>query len=169
MSGKNAPIERQDPPDLPVPGALMVDGQGRIGEFRGMWCGRWSLRPVAGGTEWTVAPADAQPASPEQRLGAEVTRANARSRGVPAIRGEYAFFDFTISPDMDPDAPPMLYRFRCLGEDDDGTPCGAESEESEDFEEARGWTFKHKKDQPEHTSYEEVLRRPWIMRPGRPA
>ncbi|GAA0431134.1 hypothetical protein GCM10010357_60990 [Streptomyces luteireticuli] len=62
MSGK-APAKRQEAPHLPPPGTLMVDTQGRIGEFRGEWCGRWSLRPVGGGTEWTVAPEDVQPAS----------------------------------------------------------------------------------------------------------
>nr|WP_239134916.1 hypothetical protein [Streptomyces sp. SID12488] len=59
----------------------MVDAQDRIGEFRGAWCGLWSLRPVTGGTEWTVNPGDVQPASPQQRLRAETSRANARSRG----------------------------------------------------------------------------------------
>ncbi|MFF5305949.1 MULTISPECIES: hypothetical protein [unclassified Streptomyces] len=70
-----------EPPQLPAPGTLLVDSRDRIGEFRGEWCGLWSLRPVTGGTEWTVNPEDVQPANPQQRLHAETARANARSRG----------------------------------------------------------------------------------------
>ncbi|MFJ6568965.1 hypothetical protein ACIQNU_16215 [Streptomyces sp. NPDC091292] len=66
---------------LPAPGTLMVDAQNRIGEFRGEWCGLWSLRPVTGGREWSVDPQDVRPATPEQRLRAENSRMNARSRG----------------------------------------------------------------------------------------
>ncbi|WP_055529286.1 hypothetical protein [Streptomyces graminilatus] len=81
MSGDNDPTQWLEPPNLPAPGALLVDAHDRIGEFRGEWCGLWSLRPVTGGTEWTVNPADVRPASPQQRLRAENSRANARSRG----------------------------------------------------------------------------------------
>ena len=81
MTGEDSPVQKQAPPTLPIPGTFLVDAQDRIGEFRGEWCGLWSLRPVAGGTEWTVAPEDVWPASPEQRLRAETARANARSRG----------------------------------------------------------------------------------------
>lgn len=81
MSGENISADRQNPPQLPSPGTLLVDGQNRVGEFRGEWCGVWSLRPVTGGTEWTVDPGDVQLPSPEQRLSAETARANARSRG----------------------------------------------------------------------------------------
>lgn len=55
--------------------------RGTVGEFRGEWCGQWSLRPITGGTEWTAAPEMVQPASPEQRLRAQTARANARCRG----------------------------------------------------------------------------------------
>ncbi|MEU3652063.1 hypothetical protein AB0E67_04290 [Streptomyces sp. NPDC032161] len=60
----------------------MVDlSQDRVGEFRGEWCGKWSLRPVGGGVEWTVAPEDVRPAEPIERLRAELACANRRSRG----------------------------------------------------------------------------------------
>ncbi|MFI9627433.1 hypothetical protein [Streptomyces sp. NPDC052042] len=60
----------------------MVDlSQDRVGEFRGEWCGQWSLRPIGGGVEWTVAPEAARPADPIERLRAELARANRRSRG----------------------------------------------------------------------------------------
>ncbi|MFD5748285.1 hypothetical protein [Streptomyces sp. NPDC127033] len=84
MPGENVPAKgakTQEPPYVPALGTLMVDAQERVGEFRGEWCGLWSLRPVTGGTEWTVAPEDARPASAEQRLRAKTARANARSRG----------------------------------------------------------------------------------------
>ncbi|RZU44071.1 hypothetical protein EV284_1528 [Streptomyces sp. BK022] len=58
-----------------------MDADDRVGEFRGEWAGLWSLRPVAGGTEWTVRPEEARPAPPEQRIRALTARANARSRG----------------------------------------------------------------------------------------
>ncbi|ARP74312.1 hypothetical protein LK07_21550 [Streptomyces pluripotens] len=81
MSGKNDPAERQNPPHVPAPGTLMVDVHDRVGEFRGEAYGFWYLRPVTGGIEWSVHPADVRPASPAQRLRAENARANARSRG----------------------------------------------------------------------------------------
>ncbi|RMB86533.1 hypothetical protein [Streptomyces shenzhenensis] len=81
MFRKNDPTERQQTPHHPTPGTLMVDADQRVGEFRGESCGLWYLRPVTGGTEWTVDPAETQLASPEQRLHAETARANARSRG----------------------------------------------------------------------------------------
>ncbi|MFF7654388.1 hypothetical protein ACFZCY_31925 [Streptomyces sp. NPDC007983] len=55
--------------------------QDRVGEFRGEWFGLWYLRPVTGGTEWTVVPGSTRPVTPEQRLRAETARRNARSRG----------------------------------------------------------------------------------------
>ncbi|GAA3856206.1 hypothetical protein GCM10023084_07630 [Streptomyces lacrimifluminis] len=81
MSGENVTLGSQTPLLVPAVGALVADARDRVGEFRGEWCGEWCLRPVTGGTEWTVAPEDVQPASPEQRLRAETARANARSRG----------------------------------------------------------------------------------------
>ncbi|MYS62027.1 MULTISPECIES: DUF7848 domain-containing protein [Streptomycetaceae] len=36
------------------------------------------------------------------------------------------------------------------------------------FEPARDWTFEHLKANPEHVSYEQVVRRPWGMVRGEP-
>jgi len=69
---------------VPVPkiGDLFLDSARElVGEFRGMWGGKWALRPVKGGLEWEVDPKDARPLSPEQRLRTAVGQANARSRG----------------------------------------------------------------------------------------
>ncbi|MEV7283851.1 hypothetical protein AB0O01_04665 [Streptomyces sp. NPDC093252] len=69
-------------PQLPSIGTLLMDkAHDRIGEFRGAQAGLWHLRPVTGGIEWTVAPADTRPANPTERLRAKTVRANARSRG----------------------------------------------------------------------------------------
>ncbi|MEU1088427.1 hypothetical protein ACFYPN_27790 [Streptomyces sp. NPDC005576] len=68
---------------LPVPGAVMVDTsrEDRVGEFRGVAGPYWAIRPVGGGIEWEAAPECVRPASPIERLRAENTRCNARSRG----------------------------------------------------------------------------------------
>ncbi|MFF2846870.1 hypothetical protein ACFVT5_11110 [Streptomyces sp. NPDC058001] len=67
---------------LPALGSVIVDAdRDVVGIFCGTSGDLWSLRPVTGGTEWTVDPADARPATPEQRLRAETAGANARSRG----------------------------------------------------------------------------------------
>ncbi|MFB7499144.1 hypothetical protein ACFC09_31410 [Streptomyces sp. NPDC056161] len=81
MPVKNDPTKWQQPPQVPPTGTLLVDPDEQVGEFRGELGGLWYLRAVTGGREWTVAPADAHPASPAQRLRAETARANARSRG----------------------------------------------------------------------------------------
>ncbi|MCX2969840.1 MULTISPECIES: hypothetical protein [Streptomyces] len=81
MVGGSGFGKRRVPASIPAVGALVVDARGRVGEYRGEWCGRWYLRPVTGGREWSVAPEGVRPASREQRLQAEVARANARSRG----------------------------------------------------------------------------------------
>ncbi|WP_411577003.1 hypothetical protein [Streptomyces sp. SCSIO ZS0520] len=75
------PQKPQNPPGLPALGALLVDARGRIGEFRGEWCGLWSLRPIGGGIEWTVEPTQVQRATRGQELRARTAYANARSRG----------------------------------------------------------------------------------------
>ncbi|MFF9398579.1 hypothetical protein [Streptomyces sp. NPDC014744] len=84
MPAKNGASDEQEPPHVPTPApdTLMVDlSQDRVGEFRGEWCGKWSLRPVGGGVEWTVDPQDVRPAEPIERLRAELACANRRSRG----------------------------------------------------------------------------------------
>lgn len=84
MRDENSSDDRRDPPRIPTPavGALVVDtARARLGEFRGEWCGMWSLRPVTGGKEWDAAPEHVRPASRADRLRAETARANARSRG----------------------------------------------------------------------------------------
>jgi hypothetical protein len=90
-------------------------------------------------------------------------------RGQQVTRSVMRFVNWTLRPDMEPDAPPITHRFRCLGEAEDGTPCGAVSEASEDFTTARDWVFAHVREQPEHRSFAEVIDRPWLVYPSDPA
>lgn len=84
-------------------------------------------------------------------------------------RARFRFFTWTLTPNGEPDAPPSRHRFRCTTEDENGKPCGAESPESETFEDAQRWPFEHMKALPDHIGYEQVLRRPWGMVRGDPA
>ncbi|WP_063786319.1 hypothetical protein [Streptomyces acidiscabies] len=61
MSSEMTPRARRRP-SAPAVGTILVDDQGRIGEFRALEDGLWWLRPVKGGTEWTVEPGTAEPA-----------------------------------------------------------------------------------------------------------
>ncbi|MFI6688144.1 hypothetical protein [Streptomyces sp. NPDC050485] len=83
MCAQDVSTDRQEPARVPDPGTLMVDISrgGRVGEFRGVAGPYWSLRPMNGGTEWEAEPATVRPATAMERLGAENTRCNARSRG----------------------------------------------------------------------------------------
>ncbi|MGW2177222.1 hypothetical protein ACWCXX_03825 [Streptomyces sp. NPDC001732] len=83
MSGENTAAHRQESPQVPSRGTLLVDigHRDRVGEFRGVAGPYWSLRPVSGGTEWEAEPADVRLPSPEERLRAEIARCNARSAG----------------------------------------------------------------------------------------
>ncbi|PVC96321.1 hypothetical protein DBP19_08275 [Streptomyces sp. CS090A] len=77
------PNLQEPPPDLPAPGAFLVDTSrnDRVGEFRGVAVCYWSLRPVGGGREWEVEPRHVRLALPIEQLRARTARANARSRG----------------------------------------------------------------------------------------
>ncbi|MDX3377332.1 MULTISPECIES: hypothetical protein [Streptomyces] len=83
MYGENPRPNTQEPPELPAPGALLVDmSRGdRVGEFRGVAGPRWSLRPVGGGIEWEAEPRHVRPALLIEQLRARTARLNARSRG----------------------------------------------------------------------------------------
>ncbi|MFC5663750.1 hypothetical protein ACFP3U_12230 [Kitasatospora misakiensis] len=59
----------------------------------------------------------------------------------------------------------MVHRFRCVGEAEDGTPCGGEGPESSDFATAQKWPAEHLRDEQGHRSYEHVARTPWLMVP----
>ena len=77
--------------------------------------------------------------------------------------------DWTIRPDQDDDAPPITYAFRCLTLDPNDMECGATSGHCGDPIDAQAWTFQHLGEHPEHTSYAELIERPWVMWRGGPA
>ncbi|MFD7427390.1 hypothetical protein ACFV6Z_10075 [Streptomyces sp. NPDC059818] len=83
MSAHNVPTDGQEPAHAPTPGTLMVDmaRANRIGEFRGLAGPYWSLRPICGGQEREAEPEHVRPADSIERLRAQNTRCNARSRG----------------------------------------------------------------------------------------
>lgn len=78
----HAPQDAPDAGATPARGAVVVDTRrDKVAEFQGAMGGRWWLRPVRGGCEWSAAPVDVRPAQPAERLRADAARANARSRG----------------------------------------------------------------------------------------
>ncbi|GAA3856197.1 hypothetical protein GCM10023084_07620 [Streptomyces lacrimifluminis] len=78
-------------------------------------------------------------------------------------RRTFRFVNWTLRPDQDDDAPPLMYGFRCLALTDDDTGCAAKSSLSKDPTEPQTWAFAHRREHPEHTSYAEVIERPWVM------
>ncbi|MFE9609067.1 hypothetical protein [Streptomyces sp. NPDC006012] len=78
-------------------------------------------------------------------------------------RRNFAFFKWTLRPDRDDDAPPTTYVLRCLTLTGDDTACAAKSPSSENPGEPQKWAFDHLREHPEHTSYAEVIERPWVM------
>ncbi|MET7357589.1 hypothetical protein ABZS76_03995 [Streptomyces sp. NPDC005562] len=82
-----------------------------------------------------------------------------------AVR-RFGFVTKTFRPDLDDDAPPTTYGLRCLTLTEDDTECGAESSRSEDATDPQTWVFEHVRDNPAHTSFAEIIERPWIVVPG---
>lgn len=80
-------------------------------------------------------------------------------------RRVFRFLKWTITPDRACDAPPSRHMFRCLGEDEDGTPCGAQGPVTEDFQEAQAWPFHHLRDHQDHRGYAHVAEAPWLVVP----
>jgi hypothetical protein len=68
-----------------------------------------------------------------------------------------------LKPDLDDDAPSLSYTFRCCALKDDDTECAAQSPPSEDPAQPQTWAFTHLRDHPEHTSFAELIERPWRM------
>ncbi|MFD0278156.1 hypothetical protein ACFVHB_30200 [Kitasatospora sp. NPDC127111] len=82
------------------------------------------------------------------------------------LRGLYRFLKWTLQPDVATDRPPAQHRFRCVGEAEDGTPCGAEGPASETFEDAQSWAFVHIDGHQDHRSYEHAYSAPWVVVPA---
>ncbi|KUH38355.1 MULTISPECIES: hypothetical protein [Streptomyces] len=81
----------------------------------------------------------------------------------------YRLVRHRLAPHRDEGAPPLTHRFRCTALDGDGTKCGAESAAFGNAGDAQPWTFSHLRDHPGHTTFLEVIERPWVLlREGRP-
>ncbi|MFG3017567.1 hypothetical protein ACGFZQ_03275 [Streptomyces sp. NPDC048254] len=71
--------------------------------------------------------------------------------------------EWTLRPDMDADAPPTTYTLRCLTLTDDDAECGALSDTTPDPTGPQDWAFDHLRRRPGHTSFAELIERPWVM------
>ncbi|MFE5510187.1 hypothetical protein ACFQ9J_06140 [Streptomyces sp. NPDC056529] len=47
--------------------------------------------------------------------------------------------------------------------EEDDSECAAEGEPTATPEEAQAWPFAHMRGNPGHTSYAEIIERPWVM------
>ncbi|MBY8884043.1 hypothetical protein K7472_04190 [Streptomyces sp. PTM05] len=86
-----------------------------------------------------------------------------------APRRVFGFVEWTLRPDRDDDAPAVTYALRCLALREDDSECGERSQASADPCGPQEWAFGHLRENPEHTSYAEVIERPWVMWRGGPA
>lgn len=77
-------------------------------------------------------------------------------------RRRFRFLLWTFGPAPDRDEVHLVY---CEGEDEDGTPCGADSGEHADRETAELWPFEHAAERPEHRSYGHLAYRPMVTVP----
>ncbi|MGW2300983.1 DUF7848 domain-containing protein [Streptomyces sp. NPDC001809] len=74
-----------------------------------------------------------------------------------------ALVHWALRPDRDEDAPPTTHRYKCLALEEDDSECAAEGEPTATPEEAQAWPFAHMRGNPGHTSYAEIIERPWVM------
>jgi len=78
------------------------------------------------------------------------------------IRRTFRFAGWTLRPGHDTDGPPLWYAFRCLALNTDDTERAARSSPSNDPTEPQTWALAHLREHPGHTSYAEVIERPWV-------
>ncbi|WP_315986732.1 hypothetical protein [Streptomyces sp. STR69] len=82
-------------------GTLVYDASAnKVGEYRGKAGPYAMLRPVGGGREWEANPGSVRPATPEERLSANVKAANSRSG-----EGNSVPYDISTPPSPIPDCP----------------------------------------------------------------
>lgn len=71
----------------------------------------------------------------------------------------HRFREFTIHPDVEPDAEPWSYAMQCA-------VCDESSPAGEDVIDTQQWAAEHLKDNPEHYTYREHVSRPYRFEPG---
>ncbi|MGW3323848.1 DUF7848 domain-containing protein [Streptomyces virginiae] len=64
---------------------------------------------------------------------------------------------WTIMPDEAGDAKPTTYAMQCAA-------CPEKSDPSTGWEEPQDWALAHSGRNPSHTSYDEIITRPWASR-----
>ncbi|MCQ4046511.1 hypothetical protein NON19_31780 [Streptomyces rubrisoli] len=73
--------------------------------------------------------------------------------------------EWTLEPDLEPDALPIRYAMACAvcadGEEPAKDPADTRSAWSEDPFEPQSWVFEHVRRNPMHQSFTEVIERPW--------
>jgi hypothetical protein len=61
---------------------------------------------------------------------------------------------WTLQPDREPDAEPVLYAMQCAVDRETSPTC-------EDFTEPQNWVLRHCGQNPSHHTYREIITRPW--------
>jgi hypothetical protein len=74
-------------------------------------------------------------------------------------RASYRFRNYTVRPDLSPDAEPVRHTAQCAVCQE----CGPEAGSSDA---AVAWVVIHLKGHPEHLSYREIITRPYRAVPG---
>jgi hypothetical protein len=74
-------------------------------------------------------------------------------------RATYRFREYTIAPDVDPDAEPVSFAAQCA-------VCDATGPQAESADDAHAWAFQHIRDHPEHLTYRSLVTLPYRVIPG---
>jgi hypothetical protein len=69
-------------------------------------------------------------------------------------RSILSYETWTLQPDREPDAEPVLYAMQCAVDGETSPP-------SEDFTEPQDWVLKHWGRHPSHHTYRKIITRPW--------
>ncbi|MER5304611.1 hypothetical protein ABT039_34805 [Streptomyces lasiicapitis] len=114
--------------------------------------------------------AESPPVTPEAvaALTAELADYFARPGSDEVTRARSQFLNWTIKPNLEPDAPPTTHVLRCITENENGKPCGAMSEASASVETARDWAREHAEEHPDHIGFVQIMERPWSVVQGPP-
>ncbi|MCE7079811.1 hypothetical protein [Streptomyces sp. ST2-7A] len=74
--------------------------------------------------------------------------------------GVFRFREYSIEPDLEPDAEPIAFTGQCA-------VCGRLGPTGEGGGHLTGWMLAHLRAHPEHLSYREIITRPYRAVPGR--
>lgn len=77
----------------------------------------------------------------------------------------FRFGEWTFTQDNGPDVPNQVHLMTCLGEAEDGTPCGGDSGERDTFDAVREWVRGHVQEHPDHRRFAQLSALHWVMTP----